>query len=56
MRGLVAVNNRLQAKPNVYVLGDNAAAPYGGLAFSAVMNANFVAKDIKATHQRQSKA
>ncbi len=52
-KGLVAINDRLQVRPSIYVLGDNAAAPYSGLAFSAIMNANFVAKDIRRRIQNK---
>ncbi len=47
-RGRVIVNNHLQTKDGLYVIGDNAATPHAGLALTAVEHANFIAKDIKA--------
>jgi NADH dehydrogenase len=42
-RGKVLVNGYLQAADNVFVIGDNAATPYSGLALTAVHNAKYVA-------------
>jgi NADH dehydrogenase len=44
--GRVMVSDHLEAKPNVYVIGDNAATPYSGLAITAVRDADYVAADI----------
>lgn len=46
-RGKVLVNEYLEARHNVYVIGDNAATEHSGLAPTAIWHANFVAKDIK---------
>lgn len=46
-RGKVTVNKRLEAKANIYVIGDNAATKNSGLALSAIWHANFTARDIK---------
>lgn len=45
-RGKVVVNNHLEALPRLYVIGDNAATKWSGLALTAVWHANYVAKDI----------
>lgn len=45
-RGKVVVNERLQAEPNVYVIGDNAATPFSGLAQTALHDAMFVGEEI----------
>lgn len=42
-RGKVLVNGYLQADENVFVIGDNAATPYSGLALTAIHNAKYVA-------------
>lgn len=46
-RGKVVVNEYMLALPHVYVIGDNAATPYAGLAQTALHDAIFVAKHIK---------
>lgn len=46
-RNKIAVNKHLQVDSRTYVIGDNAATKYGGLALTAVHNASFVAKDLK---------
>jgi NADH dehydrogenase len=43
----VIVNERLMVDAHTYVIGDNAATLYSGLALTAVHNAQFVARDIK---------
>lgn len=45
--GKVIVNERLQAARNIYVLGDNAATQYSGLAQTAMHDAQFVARNIR---------
>ncbi len=42
----VVVDEYLQARAGVYVMGDNAATPFSGLAQTAINDANFVAADI----------
>jgi len=48
--GRVMVSDHLEAKPNVYVIGDNAATPFSGLAQTAINDANYVAADIVRAH------
>ncbi len=45
--GKVEVNEYLEAHKNIYVLGDNAATPYSGLAQTALHDAKFVARNFK---------
>jgi NADH:ubiquinone reductase (H+-translocating) len=45
-RGKVTVDAYLQAAPNVYVLGDNAATEFSGLAQTAVHDGHFVAENL----------
>ena len=45
-RGKVVVDKHLQARPHVYVIGDNAATPMAGLAQTALHDATFVAGHI----------
>lgn len=45
--GKVAVDDHLAVDDHTYVIGDNAATEFSGLALTAVHNAQFVAKDIK---------
>ncbi len=44
--GRVEVNEFMEAGPDLYVIGDNAAMPHGGSAETAVADARFVAADI----------
>jgi NADH dehydrogenase len=44
--GRVEVNEFMEAGPDIYVIGDNAATPHGGLAETAVGDARYVAADI----------
>lgn len=46
-RGRVEVNQYLQAEDNIYVIGDNAATQYSGLAQTAIHDACFVAKNLR---------
>lgn len=46
-RKKIIVDEHLSVDAHTYVIGDNAATPYSGLALTAVHNAQFVAKDIK---------
>ncbi len=52
-RGKVEVDARLQAAPHVYVLGDNAATQYSGLAQTAVHDGQFVAQNLLRAQQGQ---
>lgn len=52
-RGQVQTNDYLEAMDNVYVIGDNAATKYAGLAQTALHDAKFVAKDIKRVAAKQ---
>jgi NADH dehydrogenase len=49
--GRVLVDDQMQAYKNVYVIGDNAATPYTGLAQTALHDAIFLAKNFKRTQQ-----
>ena len=51
--GRVEVDVHMEARPHVYVIGDNASTPFGGLAQTAVADANFVAADIARKLARQ---
>jgi NADH dehydrogenase len=44
--GRVMVSGHLEASGHVYVIGDNAATPYSGLAQTAIHDADYVASDI----------
>jgi len=54
-RGRVVIDKHMMTKDGLYVIGDNAATPHGGLALSAVVHANFVAKDIIARMHGRSR-
>lgn len=45
-RGRVEVDEYMQAAKDIYVIGDNAATPYTGLAQTALHDAIFVAKNL----------
>lgn len=49
--GKVEVDEYLKASDNIYVLGDNAATPYSGLAQTALHDAKFVARNFKRAKQ-----
>lgn len=51
--GKVEVDEYLRAAPHVYVIGDNAATPYSGLAQTALHDAIFVADHLKRLHGNQ---
>ena len=51
-RGKVIVDEYLRARPNIYVLGDNAATPYAGLAQTALHDAQFVVGHINGSKRR----
>jgi NADH dehydrogenase len=48
-RGKVIVDKQLMIDEHTYVIGDNAAIEFGGLAQTAIKHANFVAKHIART-------
>lgn len=45
--GKIVVDEYMQAAPNIYVIGDNAATPYSGLAQMAIRDGKFVAKHLR---------
>lgn len=45
--GKVQVDAFMQGAASIYVIGDNAATPYSGLAQTALYDADFVAKNLK---------
>ncbi len=47
-RGKVIVDGYLRVDEHTFVIGDNAATPYSGLALTAIHNANYVAKYLKS--------
>jgi NADH:ubiquinone reductase (H+-translocating) len=53
--GRVEVDGHLEARPGVYVIGDNAITPYAGLAQTAIHNADYVAADIWRRHRRAAR-
>lgn len=48
-RHKVVVNEHLEAENDIYVIGDNAATPFSGMAQTALRDAEFVAEDIEKT-------
>lgn len=53
--GRVVVDEFMQARGNVYVIGDNAATPYTGLAQTALHDAIFVAKNLWRLHHHKKR-
>jgi len=51
--GKVIVDSSLRAEDDLYVIGDNAATPFSGLAQIAVHDGSFVAQDIVRRHHGQ---
>jgi NADH:quinone reductase (non-electrogenic) len=52
--GRIVVDEYMQAAKHVYVIGDNAATPFTGLAQTALHDALFVAKNLKRkSHSKQ---
>lgn len=47
-RHKVIVDNQLMAEPDIYVIGDNAATPFSGMAQTALRDAIFVCDNIAA--------
>lgn len=54
--GRVEVDVYLRAADGIYVIGDNAATPYTGLAQTALHDADYVARTIHSFHRAQSPA
>lgn len=54
--GRVIVDEYLSVGKNVYVIGDNAATKFGGLAQTALHDAIFVAKNLMRTHPKPYRA
>lgn len=53
--GKVIVDEYMQAMGNVYVIGDNAATPFSGLAQTALHDAEFVAKNLWRLHNHKKR-
>lgn len=54
--GRVEVDENLRAAPNIYVIGDNAATPYTGLAQTALYDGQYVAHHLRnIAHSRPLK-
>jgi len=53
-RGKVVVDQFMKAREHVYVIGDNAATPYAGLAQTALHDAIFVAKHLMGSKKTYS--
>ena len=53
-RGKVIVDAQMKAAPHVYVIGDNAATPYAGLAQTALHDGMFVARNLKRQTRGQA--
>jgi len=51
-RGKVIVDEFMRAAPHIYVIGDNAATPYAGLAQTALHDALFVAKHLSGSGKK----
>ena len=52
-RGKVVVNEFMQIDNHAFVIGDNAGTRYGGLAQTAIRDANYVSKAIKKLSKRK---
>jgi NADH dehydrogenase len=53
--GRVEVDEHLEARPGIHVIGDNAATPFGGMAQTAINDADFTAADLTHKHQHQNR-
>lgn len=51
-RGKVVVDEHLRARDDVYVIGDNAATPFAGLAQTALHDAIFLARHLQGSKQK----
>lgn len=57
MHGKVLVDQYLQAEPGIYVVGDNAATPYSGMAQTALRDGDFVGRHlIRMQNQKELSA
>lgn len=54
--GRVVVDKHMRVDPHVYVIGDNAVTPFGGLAQTALHDAQYVAKQILKKSNKPYKA
>lgn len=54
--GRVLVDTHMRADKHIYVIGDNAVTPFGGLAQTALHDAIYVAKQILGKSRKQYKA
>lgn len=54
--GRVEVDVYLRATDDIYVIGDNAATSYTGLAQTAIHNADYVARSLRAIHSGRAPA
>lgn len=52
-RGKIAVDNHLRAKGhhNIFIIGDNAATPYAGMAQTALNDAEYLAENLLRQHR-----
>lgn len=51
----VVVNEYMQAADDIYVIGDNAATPFSGLAQTALHDAIYIAKDIRRVYYGETR-
>ena len=51
--GRVVVDDQLKAHDRIYVIGDNAATKYTGLAQTAIRDAKFIARNLPRVHNRR---
>jgi NADH dehydrogenase len=54
-RNKVIVDEHLEARPHLYVIGDNAATRFSGTALTAVRHGNFTATDIRKRIKKQNR-
>lgn len=52
--GRVVVDSHMMAAPNIYVIGDNAATPFTGLAWTALTDAKYVADHLARVHSERA--
>lgn len=52
-RGKVVVDEHLMARPDIFVIGDNADTPLSGLAQTAVHDGVFIARHLRALHDKK---
>jgi len=53
--GKVIVNEYLEAEPSIFIIGDSAATLYGGMAQTAIADANFVTANLKRKLKHRTK-